>query len=430
MKALRRKRLPQSSKTQAKDNRDMKDILIIAHFTVTPDEAGNDRFVYLAELLCQRGCHVEMVTTAFSHLHKAQRNVTEAQIAALPYQLTLLAEHGYEKNVSLGRLASHREFGRNLRRYLAMRRTPDLLYCGVPTPDSAKEAAAYARKHGIPFVIDVQDIWPDAFSLVFPIPILGDILFSPLRIQANRIYKAADRVVAVSRTYANRALQVNRKCTNPTVTYLGTDLAAFDRYAEQNRVAPHENVLWIGYVGTLGVSYDIRTVIDALAICRSQGVNDLHVCIMGDGPQRPAFEQYAREKQVDAEFTGLLPYPQMAGMLSACDIAVNPIVPGAAQSIINKVCDYAAAGLPVVNTQECPEYRQLVEEYRCGINCRCGSASDVADAILRLRADKALRTDAGRNARCMAERLFDRKSTYPEIVDMLLQSCGTACRLS
>lgn len=398
----------------------MKDILLIAHFTVTPGEAGNDRFVYLAELLCQRGCHVEMVTTAFSHLQKAQRTVTEAQLQALPYQLTLLPERGYKKNVSLQRLASHREFGRNLRRYLATRKVPDLIYCGVPTPDSAKEAAAYAKAHGIPFVIDVQDVWPDAFSLVFPIPKIGDILFTPLRMQANRIYKAADEIVAVSQTYADRALQVNQKCANPTVTYLGTDLAAFDRYAKENRVAPHENAFWIGYVGTLGVSYDIRTVIDALVICRAQGVNDLHACIMGNGPQQLAFAQYAKEQQVDAEFTGLLPYPQMAGMLSACDIAVNPIVPGAAQSIINKVCDYAAAGLPVVNTQECPEYRQLVEKYRCGVNCRCGNAADMADAILRFRADKALRAEAGQNARKMAERLFDRKSTYPQIVDMLL----------
>ena len=42
----------------------------------------------------------------------------------------------------------------------------------------------------------------------------------------------------------------------------------------------------------------------------------------------------------------------MVGMLGVCDIAVNSISKGAAQSIINKHGDYAAAGLPVVNTQE------------------------------------------------------------------------------
>lgn len=55
-------------------------------------------------------------------------------------------------------------------------------------------------------------------------------------------------------------------------------------------------------------------------------------------------------------------YPEMCGRLVACYIAVNPITHGAAQSIINKHGDYAASGLPVVNTQECEEYRNLVGE--------------------------------------------------------------------
>ena len=38
-------------------------------------------------------------------------------------------------------------------------------------------------------------------------------------------------------------------------------------------------------------------------------------------------------------------YEDMVQTLVQCDIAVNPIIKGAAQSIINKVGDYAAAGL-------------------------------------------------------------------------------------
>ena len=71
----------------------------------------------------------------------------------------------------------------------------------------------------------------------------------------------------------------------------------------------------------------------------------------------------------------------MVGLMCSWDMVINPIMHDAAQSITNKVGDYALSGLPVINTQECPEYRELVETYQCGINCRCGDAEDVAKAV-------------------------------------------------
>lgn len=53
--------------------------------------------------------------------------------------------------------------------------------------------------------------------------------------------------------------------------------------------------------------------------------------------------------------------------------------------------DYALSGLPVINTQECPEYRQLIDDYGCGINCECGNTEDVAAAIVKLVESPELR---------------------------------------
>jgi len=113
-----------------------------------------------------------------------------------------------------------------------------------------------------------------------------------------------------------------------------------------------------------------------------------------------------------------LNYTEMCPMLKACDIAVNPIVHGAAQSIINKVGDYAAAGLPVVNTQECKEYRDIVQNYEIGLNAECGNARDLADKIQMLYNDEALRVQASQNNRRLAEEKFDRKVTYKDIINI------------
>lgn len=118
-------------------------------------------------------------------------------------------------------------------------------------------------------------------------------------------------------------------------------------------------------------------------------------------------------------FTGRLPYTEMVGMLGVCDIAVNPISKGAAQSIINKHGDYAAAGLPVLNTQESLEYRNLVDEYQMGLNCNNNDPKDLAEKIQVILEDSKLKEKMGKNSRRLAEARFDRKRTYDAIYKMI-----------
>ena len=147
--------------------------------------------------------------------------------------------------------------------------------------------------------------------------------------------------------------------------------------------------------------------------------------VIGGGVFKDDFEAYAKQKEIDCEFTGPLDYPKMVGELCSCDIVINPIRKGSAASIINKVGDYAFSGLPVINTQENPEYRKLVETTRCGINCECGNAEDVAAAIVKLAESPELRKEMGEAARQLGKDKFDRRYSYSKIVDAVENlGCG------
>lgn len=392
---------------------------MITQFTTAPDEVGNSRFTYLARMLLEKGLSVEIVASSFSHRSKEQRKPCDDKEIQLGYEFNMLYEPGYAKNISMARFYSHWVFGRSLFKYLQKRRKPDIIYCSVPSLDAAQQAAVYAQKNNIPFILDIQDLWPEAFRMVFNLPLISDLLFLPMTRLADRIYAASDRIVAVSQTYANRALQANNRCGKAAVVFLGTDLSHFDQLKRENCVKKPEDELWLGYVGSLGNSYDLTTVIDSLSVLGDQGIDNLRFIVMGDGAFYNKFKSYADEKKIKATLTGRLPYPQMVGMLCACDFAVNPIMPGSAGSIINKVGDYAAAGLPVINTQECQEYRDLIDEYQCGINCRCSNVDDVAAAVQRLARCVNERQTMATNSRRLAEERFDRQITYEQIVKLL-----------
>lgn len=398
----------------------MKDILIIAHFTHVPGEKGNSRFNYIANLLADNNFKVEVVTTSFSHRTKDFRVISKEQQKQLKYKLTLIEEKGYNNNVSIKRFYSHYIFGKNLKLYLKKRKKPDIIYCAVPSLDCAYYAAKFAKENNINFIIDIQDLWPEAFKMILNIPIINDIVFYPMTKKANYIYSTADKIVAVSNTYGNRALKVNNKCKEALCIYLGTDLDYFDNFINYSKqVIKSNNEFWVAYIGTLGHSYDICSVIDALKIVQNKGINNIKFIVMGDGPLKSKFEAYADKKGVNAEFFGRLEYSKMVSILSICDVAVNPIKSGSAASIINKVGDYAAAGLPVLNTQESSEYRALLNEYNAGFNCENNSPEDLAKKLLILYKDSEIRKIQGANSRKLAEEKFDRKRSYHKLINLL-----------
>lgn len=396
----------------------MKRIVIIDHFSKAPDEPGNNRFIYLGELLCNYGFDVEIITTSFAHLKKRHREVNEKLCNSLPYKYTMLPEPGYPRNVCLKRFYSHYIFGKRLSKYLVKMKKPDVIIAAVPSLDVGTVVGNYCSKYKIPFIIDIQDLWPEAFKLVLKIPVVSEIVFWPMTLQANRFYGQADCIVAVSETYMQRGLE-NNKNQKGLCVYLGTDLGKFDENCKNIFIEKQNGEIWITYAGTLGHSYNIEIIFDALNRLPDRVGLNVVFHIFGDGPYLKRFQEYAKKCKIQSVFHGRVAYPVMAANLCKSDIVVNPIVKGAAQSIINKHADYAAAGLPVVNTQECREYRSLLEVYGCGVNCEVESVEQVAEALQELIENPEKRKKMGTNSRRMAEERFDRRNTYQQIVKVI-----------
>lgn len=399
----------------------MRDILLITNYWHFEEEKASSRYFTLADMIVEAGMKLELVTSSFYHASKCQRSYKRKYLNSFPYKITLVKEGGYPSNTSLNRLYSQWVFGRNVLKYIKKRKKPDLIYCVVPSLEVADLMTRYANKHNIKIIIDIQDLWPEAFQMILSLPLISRILFDPLRLKSERIYSRADQIIAVSQTYAKHALSFNHHCKEAHCVYLGLDLNRFDIYAsEACHIEKEENEIWIVYVGTLGYSYDLISVMDAISLIKSKGYDNIKLHIIGEGPRRKEFEEAAKQKYINAIFTGKLEYSLMVKKLCKCDIAVNPIVKNSAASIINKHADYAAASLPVINTQESREYKKLLDRYNAGLNCINGNIEDLAEKLLRLIVDKETRITMGKNNRRLAEERFDREKTYKKIVDILM----------
>lgn len=395
------------------------DIVIVAQYLRDLEcfDGNNSRFLYIAKMLAKSNKNnIEIITSDFSHTRKTNFNKID-KIDGIKF--TVCHETGYERNVSLKRFISHKELAINIKKYLKERKKPDLIYLAVPSLSVGKICTKFCDKNDIKLIIDIQDLWPEAFKMVFNIPIISNLIFFPMKKQADYIYSRADEIVAVSETYCNRALKVNKKTKKGLSVFLGTDLKYFDECKKNNKIEFDDDVIRIAYIGTLGHSYNIKFVIDAISILNKKGINNIKFIVMGDGPLKKEFEEYAKERNINCEFTGKLKYENMIGLLCSCDIAVNPIKAKSAGSIINKVGDYAAAGLPVINSQESKEYRYLIDENQIGINVENDDSNSMSSAIELMCSDYKKRKEYGNNNRKLAEKKFDRQNTYSKIINVI-----------
>lgn len=400
----------------------MKKIAVITMGVKLNNEKGYTRFKFLSETLVDAGYDVDLITTTFQHWEKAQRNVLEVQKIKYKFNLKFIYEPGYKKNIDLRRVYSHSVAAKNLTDLLEKEGNYDLIYCEIPPNDVALAAAKYAKKRGIPFVPDVNDLWPEAMRMVIDVPIVSNVMFHPLQRDAEKVYSLVSGIVGTSDEYRDRPLK-NQKLDVPRVTvYVGNEIREFDVGVEKYspEIEKGEKEFWVTYAGTIGTSYDIRTlVLTGEELIRRRKLN-IKIKILGGGPLKEEMEQLAKENYCkNVEFVGYVPYEKMAAYLAKSDIVVNSFVKKAPQSIVTKIGDYLASGHPMINTCMSAEFRKKVEADGFGINIMPENEEILADAIEKLYENDTMRDEMGKRARKIAEEQFDRPRAYQKIVELI-----------
>lgn len=382
---------------------------------------GYTRFRKIAEVFAQAGFEVDLLTTSFHHWEKVQRDVQNAAYQGHPYNIVFFEEPGYARNLDVRRIRSHSKAAHNLSAYFA--KDPwryDVIYSEVPPNDVARAGLEAAKVAGVPFVADINDLWPEAMRMALDVPIVSDIAFSKFARDAKAVYAGLSAAVGTSDEYAARPA-VDREDDYPHITvYVGNDLAEFDAGVEMfaDHIAKPADELWVSYAGTLGASYDLETLVRAADACKTD-VEALRVKILGDGPDRGDLEALAVQLGAPVEFLGYKDYAQMAAYLSKSDIVVNSLVAGAVQSIVTKIGDYLASGCPIVNTGESWEFKNKVANQGFGVNVEPENVDALARALVRLARDGSARKIMGAHGRAVAEAEFDQARSYQRIVHLV-----------
>lgn len=354
-----------------------------------------------------------VITTDFNHGRKLYYEPKEM---SHPDQI-ILHVPAYKKNLCLKRILSHIVFARKVKKYLcSLPDKPTAVYCAMPTSYAAFICAKYCKLNGIKFIIDVIDLWPDSLlPLVKGKAIIKAFLF-PWSYLTKYAYRQANVIMGESVKYVNEAKKHNTKASAHPI-YLGVDADYIKKVKENNviNLEKPDGEIWIAYAGSLGVSYDFDTLLNAV-----YSIHDKYkykLWFIGDGVQRNKIEKSINEKGLHATITGFVSHDQLLCYLAYCDIAVNIFRENTKVVYSYKFNDYVAMDCFVLNSLA-GETADMVDEYKIGrnFNFRDQTLSVILSDTLNNWEYYSL--CKGNSQRLINEKL-DKEKIYSEVRDII-----------
>jgi glycosyltransferase involved in cell wall biosynthesis len=212
-------------------------------------------------------------------------------------------------------------------------------------------------------------------------------------------WKAADHVLPVTGVLARTLVEYGVPPSRITVIPNGVDPDRFDTVPEANsaKIAiglPQRTVL--GFTGFIRTWNAIHRLIDFVASHRSD--LDLHLLVVGDGPARPALEEYAFARGVSDRLTitGVVSRTDVVGQIAAFDIAVIPGLTPYSSPL--KLFEYLQLGRAIV-APDTENIREILTNEHDALLFDPKQEGSLEAALLRLCADPMLRTRLGCSAR-------------------------------
>ena len=367
------------------------------------------RYWMMSEAFVAAGHRVVLWTSDFSHATKKKRAVGGEKLTAAgggAFEVRLIPTLPYSRNVCWTRVRSHRAYAQGWERLAAESvrngelQKPDVLIVSAPPVATGAAAIRLARQFGARLVVDVQDAWPETFYRLLPRGLgwAGDLLFASMRRDMRRLYRAADLVTGVCDRYEGLVRGYGAK--RYFRAYLGIEGG---RAADGRREPEGNGPLRLAYVGNLGASYDLKTVVAGVRLLNAERGGGVTLDVAGFGGTVP--------KDAAVRFHGMLGQEDLRELLANCDVGVIPMKSDSFVGIPNKLCEYAAAGLRVVSSLE-GETAALIERYGCGATYRWGDAASLAAAVRR--------AVAASSSQSMCAREFDARNIYSDYVTAVL----------
>lgn len=249
----------------------------------------------------------------------------------------------------------------------------------------------------------------------------SDIFVAPkkskiVRWIVKKLLNSADAVAATSKAMATEAKRIME---NPekevTVTPFGVDVNLFKK--DEQRIYSERPI--IGIIKYLKPEYNIPLLIKAFAITKEKAKVKPLLHIYGSGPLKEEFVALCKELGIydDVTFFETIPNQEVPKALNTMDIFVNS---SNVESFGVNIVEAMACELPVVATP-CPGPKEVIDNEVTGIVLKDWNHEELADELIKLVENPALREQYGKAGRVKVLREYDWSKNVETLINVYHQ---------
>lgn len=290
----------------------------------------------------------------------------------------------------------------------------DMIYLASTPPIQGMLGAFLHKLKSVPFVYNLQDIFPD--SLVGTgLAKKGGLLWKIGRVIENFTYRNADKIIVISEDFKKNIMAKGVPEDKIVVIYNWVDEEAvtdiprkenklFDKYGLDR------NKFYITYSGNIGLTQNMDMLLEVMKELQTEAP-DIHLILIGDGAYKDAVvKMIAGQAGEDGAVRGTMlpnvtmlpfqPYEDISHVFSLGDAGLVISKPGVgANSVPSKTWSIMSASRPVLASFDENELKDIIADHHCGIFTKAGDKEAFKASILELYHHPGLGPELGRNGR-------------------------------
>ena len=277
---------------------------------------------------------------------------------------------------------------------------------------------------GIPFVYNLQDIFPD--SLVgTSLTNKGSLLWKIGRVIENFTYKHADKIIVISEDFKKNIMAKGVPEDKIEVVYNWVDQNAVvhvDR--SENKLIGKYNIdptkFYIEYSGNIGLTQNMDMLLDVMKDLKTS-YPEIGLILVGEGAYKQQVEEIVkRDSLTNVTMLPFQPYEDISHVFSLGDVGIIISKPGVgSNSVPSKTWSIMSASRPVLANFDENEIKSILSDNNCGIFTKAGDKDAFKNAIIKLYENRDLCKEYGRSGREFIMKNLTREVGTQKYVDVI-----------
>ena len=305
-----------------------------------------------------------------------------------------------------------------------------VLFMASTPPIIGMMGAMIKKLRGIPFVYNLQDIFPD--SLVGTgLGKKGGIFWLIGRIIENFTYNQADKIIVISEDFKNNIMAKGVQEEKIVVAYNWVDQnAVVDVPRVQNKLFDKYGLdrskFYVTYNGNIGLTQNMDMLLQVAEDFNNSNYRDINFILVGEGAYKSHVEKIVLDKKLDnVHLIPFQPYEDISYVFSLGDasLVISKLGVGA-NSVPSKTWSIMSASRPVLANFDENELKTIIEDNNCGIFTKAGDIVAFKESILALYNNRSLASEMGKNGRLFIMKNLTREvgtAKYVEVIKSVVK---------